>query len=589
LRKGWRQAGHRKEIKADPAKDQAVTGKVPAAGVGLRAPHYHRFLQERPAVGWLEVHSENFLARSGWDWHVLCELRHDYPLSLHGVGLGLGSARGFPEHHLERIRQLVDAVQPMLVSEHLSWGAVQGRQLHDLLPVTLDRAALALVAERVCRVQDVLRRQILLENVSAYVRFRGDAMSEAEFLAELVRLTGCGVLLDVNNLYVNQRNHEEDALAALAALPLGCVGEIHLGGHLETEHALIDHHGAAVAEPVWSLYRAALGRFRRVPTLIEWDTEIPALEVLLREAAEADKIARGFDESGPLALTCLRVSPAGLRAQLAQDESLAAHQSMIGDGLLDGTTDGAAIALVSSEAAAERLGIYRGNLFANWTKGLAAAYPVVQQLLGDDFFGGLARAYGKAYPSQDPDLNRFGERFAEFLAGFEHVAEYPYLPDMARLEWALHQSFYAPDAPALDPAALAGMPPEQVEAITLPLRPSSSLLSSEWSVAKLWLAHQPGGPAFPEQMAEESFALVVRPQWQPQLVELSPAAFVALSSCARGETFGAALDAAFAVDGDFDVASQLRQWLALGVFAGVDSGGEAGRAAVPTRASVRGQ
>jgi uncharacterized protein (UPF0276 family) len=547
-----------------------VTGKVLAAGVGLRAPHYRRFLHERPAVGWLEVHSENFLARSGWDWHVLCELRHDYPLSLHGVGLGLGSARGFPEQHLERIRQLVDAVQPMLVSEHLSWGAVQGRQLHDLLPVTLDRAALALVAERVCRVQHVLRRQILLENVSAYVRFRDDAMSEAEFLAELVRLTGCGVLLDVNNLYVNQRNHGEDALAALAALPVGCVGEIHLGGHLETEQALIDHHGAAVAEPVWALYRAALGRFGRMPTLIEWDTEIPALEVLLGEAAEADRIARGFDESEKSVLTCPHVSSARQAGPLAQDESLAARQSMIGEGLLDGASDGAAVALISSDAPAQRLGIYRGNLFANWAKGLAAAYPVVQQLVGDDFFSGLARAYGKAYPSQDPDLNRFGERFPEFLASFEHVAEFPYLPDMARLEWALHQSFYAPDDPALDPADLAGVPPEQVEALTLPLRPSSALMRSEWSVAKLWLAHQHGGPAFPAQMGQESLALVVRPLWQPQLVELPPAAFAALSSCARGETFGAALDAAFAVDEDFDVASQLRQWLALGVFAGVD-------------------
>jgi uncharacterized protein (UPF0276 family) len=545
-----------------------VTGKVLAAGVGLRAPHYRRFLQERPAVGWLEVHSENFLARSGWDWHVLCELRHDYPLSLHGVGLGLGSARGFPDQHLERIRQLVDAVQPMLVSEHLSWGAVHGRQLHDLLPMTLDRAALALLAERVCRVQDVLRRQVLLENVSAYVRFRDDAMSEAEFLVELVRLTGCGVLLDVNNLYVNQRNHGEDALAALAALRVGCVGEIHLGGHLETEHALIDHHGAAVAEPVWSLYRAALGRFGRVPTLIEWDTEIPALEVLLREAAEADRIAGDFEEPAKVAL----VSSARQAGPLAQGESLALRQSMIGEGLLDGAREGAAVALISSDAPADRLGIYRGNLFANWAKGLAAAYPVVQQLVGGDFFSGLARAYGKAYPSQDPDLNRFGERFPEFLAGFEHVMEYPYLPDMARLEWALHQSFYAPDAVALDPAGLAGMPPEQVEVMTLPLRPSSSLLQSEWAVAKLWVAHQRGGPAFPAQMAKESFALVARPQWQPQLLELSPAAFAALSSCARGETFGAALDAAFAVDEDFDVAGQLRQWLALGVFAGVDRG-----------------
>ena len=538
-----------------------MAGKALPAGVGLRAPHYRRFLEERPPVGWLEVHSENVLSRSGWDWHVLSTLRRDYPVSLHGVGLGLGSARGFQEQHLERIRALVDAVEPVLVSEHLSWGAVAGRQLHDLLPVTLDEEALALVAARVGRMQDVLGRQVLVENVSAYVRYHADAMSEAQFLAELVRRTGCGVLLDVNNLYVNQRNHGEDPLAALAALPLGCVGEIHLAGHLETEHAVIDHHGAAVAEPVWELYRAVLGRFGRVPALIEWDTGIPELEVLLREARKADAIACPFGPAG-------QGEPAnvvGVRGE--RDAPLAQRQAAIAAALLDVEQAGPAAALVKGDAVTERLAIYRGNLSANWEKALAAAYPVVQQLVGGDFFSGLARAYGKRHPSHDPDLNLFGAQFAAFLAAFEHVAQFPYLPDLARLEWVLHRSYYASDARTLNPTALAGMPVEQIESMTLPLHPASALVHSRWDVASLWLAHQPGGPAFPEQMGRDSFALVVRPQWQPQLLALSAAAFAALSACARGQTLGEALDAACAIDGEFDVASQLSQWLALGVFA----------------------
>ena len=263
-------------------------------GVGLRAPHYRQFLEQRPQVGWLEVHTENYLGQSGWDWHVLQQLRRDYPVSLHGVGLGLGSARGFSEPHLERVRALVERVEPMLVSEHLSWGAVHDRHLNDLLPLTLDRAALDLLAERVDQVQARLKRQILLENVSSYVRFRDDSMSEAEFMAALARRTGCALLLDVNNLYVNQRNHGEDALAALAAIAPGSVGEIHLAGHLETATAVIDHHGAAVAQPVWELYRAALARFGSVPTLIEWDTDIPPLEELLVEARKAEAIASAF-------------------------------------------------------------------------------------------------------------------------------------------------------------------------------------------------------------------------------------------------------------------------------------------------------
>ncbi len=538
-----------------------MAGQAPAAGVGLRAPHYRRFLEHKPAVGWLEVHTENFVSRAGWDWHVLRTLRRDYPISLHGVGLGLGSARGFPERHLERIRLLVDQVEPMLVSEHLSWGAMQGRQLHDLLPLTLASDALALLAERVGRMQDVLRRQVLLENVSTYVRFHDDAMSEAEFLAELVRRTGCGVLLDVNNLYVNLRNHGEDPLAAIAALPAGCVGEIHLAGHLQAEHAVIDHHGAAVAEPVWDLYRAALSRFGRVPTLIEWDTDIPELDVLLQEAAKADRIAQDYSPAAGAGVPRHAAAPA------SSVDALAARQQAFGAALLDGSLAQETLQAVKGAAAAERLGIYRGNLGANWDKALAAAYPVLRQLVGEDFFGGLARAYGKAFAATDPDLNLFGAHFADFLAGFEHVAELPYLPDMARLEWALHRSYYAADAPALTAADLAGLAPEQVEALRLALHPATALVRSDRSVAELWLAHQSPSADYPDDMTKQNFALVTRPAWQPQLSLLDEAAFAALSGCGRGVTLGEALDTACAIDEEFDVAIHLRKWLDGGVFA----------------------
>jgi uncharacterized protein (UPF0276 family) len=552
-----------------------------AAGVGLRVPHYPRFLDERPAVGWLEVHTENYLSRSGWDWHVLQDLRRDYPVSLHGVGLGLGSARGFPEHHLERVRALADAIEPMLVSEHLSWGALADRQLNDLLPLTLDQAALGLLCERVGRMQDVLRRQVLLENVSAYVRYQGDTMSEAEFLAELVRRTGCGVLLDVNNLYVNQCNHGEDAIKALAALPAGCVGEIHLAGHLPLEHAVIDHHGAAVAAPVWDLYRAALARFGRVPTLVEWDTDIPALDVLLAEATKADAIARAYPTSSHQAAPACPALPS------PEVHALAPGQQAFGDALFDALRASAAAALIKGKAVQQRLGIYRGNLTSGWDKALSAACPVVRQMVGEEFFTALAREYGKAWPSQDPDLNKFGEHFAQFLEGFEHVADYPWLPDVARLEWKLHRAYYAPDAPALGAAQLSAYSPKQVESARFTLAPSTALDKSAWATARLWLAHQQHGAAFPAQMREDSYALVVRPYWQPQLVTLTVSAFAALSVLAAGRSFGEALDAAFDIDEGFDVAAHLTQWLELGVFAAAEAG--AGRAAVPTHASVRGQ
>ncbi|WLI90132.1 DUF692 family protein [Massilia sp. R2A-15] len=536
---------------------------MPGVGVGLRAAHYREFLEHRPRVGWLEVHTENYISQSGWDWHVLRQLRRDYPVSLHGVGLGLGSARGFSELHLERVRQLAERVEPFLVSEHLSWGAVHDRNLNDLLPITLDHAALNLLAERVDRVQHALGRTILLENVSSLVRFCDDAMSEAEFMAALARRTGCGLLLDVNNLYVNQCNHGEDAYAALATIAPGMVGEIHLAGHLATPDAVIDHHGAAVAQPVWDLYRAALARFGKVPTLIEWDTDIPPLDTLLGEVRKAEAIAAGFGMRAG-------AQPASVAATGASRSDIAAHQQQFADALFSPDAAGPVIARL--KGGSERLAIYRGNLTSTWNKALSAAYPVLRELVGAEFFGGLTRAYGMAHPSDDADLNRFGATFAQFLEHCEHVAEYPYLPDMASLEWALHRAHFAADATALGAADLGT--PEQLEAARFALHPACALIASNWAVVQLWQAHQEVGVAFPEQMAAPSYALVARPKWKAELVPIGAAAHAALVTLAKGATFGEALDVAFAIDEQFDVAFNLGEWLRLGVFQnGVRSAG----------------
>jgi hypothetical protein len=268
------------------------------------------------------------------------------------------------------------------------------------------------------------------------------------------------------------------------------------------------------------------------------------------------------------------------------DDALVRGQQAFGDALFDATRAEAAVGLIAGQAVQQRLGIYRGNLTSGWDKTLSAAYPVVRQLVGEEFFTALAREYGKAWPSQDPDLNKFGEHLAQFLEGFEHVADYPWLPDIARLEWKLHRACYAPDAPALGAAQLSAYSPEQVESARFTLAPSAVLDKSAWATARLWLAHQQDGPPFPAQMREDSYALVVRPRWQPQLVLLPPGAFAALSVLAAGHSFGEALDAAFDIDEGFDVAAHLKQWLELGVFAAAEEG--AGRAAVPTHASVRG-
>jgi uncharacterized protein len=543
------------------------------AGVGLRAPHYRQFIEQRPAVAWLEVHTENYLDQAGWDWHVLQQVRRDYPLSLHGVGLGLGSAQGFSERHLERVRSLVERIEPALVSEHLCWSAVHRRQLNELLPLPLSAAALELMCERVGRMQDALRRQVLIENVSTYVRFRDDAMSEAEFLAALARRAGCGLLLDINNLYVNQRNHGEDALAAIGAIAPGSVGEIHLAGHLVTPQAVIDHHGDLVAPAVWTLYQAALQRFGPVPTLIEWDTDIPPLEVLLGEARKADAmLAMAPAVAAPRAapFTPRPVAP-------PSDAPIAALQQAFAGALFDSEREGPALAQLKGAPAdgEQRFALYRGNLTATWGKTLANAYPVLRQLVGEEFFGGLSRAYGMANPSENADLNRFGAHFGAFLDTFPHVADLPYLPDMARLEWALHRAHYAPSAAPLGAAELAALTPQQLEAAVLRLHPTGALLASDWAVVALWQAHQDGaGVAFPAQMRAPSYALVLRPQWKTQVLALSRAEHAALSALAAGRSFGAALDAAFDIEPAFELGAHLGRWMERGVFAAIGSAAE---------------
>jgi uncharacterized protein (UPF0276 family) len=515
----------------------------------LRAPHYRQFLEQRPGAAWLEVHTENYLDQAGADFHVLQELRRDYAISLHGVGLGLGSARGFCASHLERVASLARRIEPALVSEHLCWGAVFDRHLNDLLPLALTHEALALLEGRVGRMQEALGRTILLENVSSFVRFADDAMSEAEFLAALARRTGCGLLLDVNNLYVNQCNHEEDALAALQAIAPGSVGEIHLAGHLVTEAAVVDHHGATVAEPVWRLYQAALARFGAVPTLIEWDSDIPALDVLLGEAAKADALASAF----PPANVHLGVRPPGGHL-LAESAVLAAQQQAFADALFAPAAE-AGLPITH----AERFGLYRGNLGATWGKALAAAYPVIAQLVGEEFFAALVRAYGRKHPSDSGDLNRFGAHFAHFLHTFPHAQDLPYLPDMARLEWQLHRIHYAPHEPAL---AAQDIDPQTVEESRFPWQATARLFASDWAVVPLWLAHEAGsGVAFPPAMDVPSRALLSRPQWTAQLTPLQAPEYAALQALQEGKTVGAALDAAFALDEEFNVAASLQQWL----------------------------
>ncbi len=256
-------------------------------GVGLRTRHFPRFLAERVPVDFVEAVSENFFAAGGRPLAVLEKVRGEVPVALHGVSLSVGSVDPLSPSYLAKLRALVRRVDPAVVSDHLCWGSHGGRYAHDLWPLPFTEESLEHVVARVCAVQEALGRQILLENVSSYLTFRDSTLSEWDFLAEVARRADCGILLDVNNVFVSARNHGFDPLAYLAALPGDRVGQIHLAGHSDRGRYLLDTHDHPVPRPVWDLYREAVRRFGSVPTLVEWDDRIPELEVLLAESRAA--------------------------------------------------------------------------------------------------------------------------------------------------------------------------------------------------------------------------------------------------------------------------------------------------------------
>ena len=272
--------------------DLACTSMSPpwprlGCGMGLRREHYEHVLAERPPVEWFEVVTENYLDTGGRPLAVLEAVRRDHPVALHGVALSIGSADPLNAHYLERLRLLIERIDPAFVTDHLCWTGVDGRSLYDLLPVPYTEEALAHVTERVQRVQDHLGRRILLENPSTYIEYRCSQIPEWEFLAALAEQADCGILLDVNNVHVTCTNHGHDARRYLDAIPVDRVGYVHLGGFTDLGPFLFDTHSTAVAPEVWRLYEHALRRLGRVSTLIEGDAEIPPFTVVHAEVARA--------------------------------------------------------------------------------------------------------------------------------------------------------------------------------------------------------------------------------------------------------------------------------------------------------------
>ncbi|PLX38890.1 MAG: hypothetical protein C0605_07130 [Hyphomicrobiales bacterium] len=276
---------------------------IPArAGIGLKFEHIHEVRETTPDMGWFEIHAENFMSPGGPSLKALEDIRSHYPLSVHGVGLSLGGGEPLNQLHLHRLKTVIDRFNPGLVSEHLAWCAINGTFFNDLLPIPYDKASLRKVIDHVSEVQDVLKRQILIENPSLYLAVHDNEFHEPEFLNEVARRTGCGLLLDVNNVAVSAYNLAYDPAAYLAEIDMNLVGEIHLAGH-ETKTVgprflRIDDHGSTVSQEVWTLYQDVIRDRPAIPTLIEWDSNIPPLSTLQAEAHKADLLMDQLTRKG---------------------------------------------------------------------------------------------------------------------------------------------------------------------------------------------------------------------------------------------------------------------------------------------------
>ncbi len=287
-----------------PALSDSTTfalSSIPArAGVGLKAQHYQEILEAKPDIGWFEFHPENYMGDGGPPHKYLTAVRENYPLSLRGVSLSLGSPEPLNRQHLERLRKLIRRYEPGLVSEHIAWCSLDGTYFDDLIALPYTEETLDIICDHVSETQDYLGRQILVENPATYLQFQQSEIPEPEFLLAVIKRTGCGILLDINNVYVAAQNHGFDVTAYLEQIPPQFIGEIHLAGHtLETLNGAelrIDDHGSEVTEAVWSLYKEIMQRAPDVPVLIEWDTRIPDWSVLFGQAQIADRLAGRTDE-----------------------------------------------------------------------------------------------------------------------------------------------------------------------------------------------------------------------------------------------------------------------------------------------------
>ena len=562
-------------------------------GVGLRSKHYPVITSEWPEMEWFEATTENYMDSGGRPFHILEQVRARYPVALHGVSLSIGSTDPLHPIYLEHLKALVERIDPFIVSDHLCWAGVGGKNLHDLLPLPFTEEAIEHIARRVQQVQELLGRRILLENVSSYVTYRHSTLPEWEFLREVAVRSGCGILLDINNIYVNAYNHQFDAREYLRNIPSQFVGQFHLAGHTDMGDFLFDTHSKPVIDPVWELYREALGQYGQVNTLIEWDEDIPEWAELSKEAAHARAIYGKYlnakprqssfqpnhdsgssspnDFVGDQKTKTAQGFPAkasGNDKRLSLSEIQKEFHSLIGPGEDPSRSKEIPLNPQAGVPGKERVSVYAHGYYARIAEALAEVYAAVKHVLGEKMFSDLARAYAERYPSAEYNLTQTGKHFSEFLKDPGVAKEMPFLSGLAALEWRGSLAFHAYEGKPLETAALSRITPEDWEKANLVFQPSVSILNSEWPVFDIWKARdEPVENIKIDMINRSQNVLIFRRGLEVHCALLDPAQYQMLKGLLAGETLGRvceALGEAFTAELP-EVSNWFSAWVGLGL------------------------
>ncbi len=466
-------------------------------GIGLRLPHYDHILSEKPVVDWFEIISENYMVDGGRPLKILDEILEQYKIVQHGVSMYFGSAQPLNREHLKRIKQLTRRTRTPWLSDHLCWGSVDGRYTHDLLPLPYTFEAVRATAARIREAQDYLEIPIAVENVSSYAEFHESEMTEWEFLNEVVHVADCGILLDVNNIYVSSQNHGFDPMTYVNAVQADRVAQIHIAGHSKFEKYILDTHDHPVLDPVWAMYARAIERTGATATLLEWDDNIPSFEEVHAEALKANRYLPATRDTsrttGGLHMNLLE-----MQRRMAEDVMRPltldfAMQSETASGQSMGEIAASYIKPNDRLNSFERLEIYNRQYWFRVIAAVAEDFPALQAVLGEPRFDRLVLAYLREHPSTSFTLRNLGGKLPQWLARNPSFAprRHSLALDVARLEWAYVEAFDGASERPLSTADLGELSNDS----RLALQPHLQLLELRYPVDELVLAVRKATPA----------------------------------------------------------------------------------------------